>query len=218
MPLITETIGTIKTRVKAWGVLMTHRRTLILFPIVHTPEDLGGLADAAAQARPTAMDRQRWHQVLDEVWRGIERAAAALPVAAQGWRVYQDGLPVCEHEQAIVADLAAGGSRNHRLVQRLVERGARLMGTESAELLVEEYQLQKQLLEQDGDGNGEETRRLAAEILVRRDRFIAERIDQTLAPGETGILFLGLVHDLERHLPPDIEVQQPAGRPDHGGG
>jgi hypothetical protein len=198
---------------------MTHTRRLILFPIVHTPEDLGGLASAAAQARPSAMDKQRWNQALEEVWRTIERAADALPVADTGWRVYQDGLPVCEHERAIVADLAAGGSRNHRLVQRLVGRGAVLMGTESAELLVEEYQLQKQLLEHGTDTNGAaaETHRIAAEILARRDKYIAERVDQTLAPGETGILFLGLVHDLEPHLPPDVQVEHPIGRAQRGG-
>ncbi|MCG6939861.1 MAG: hypothetical protein LJE69_01245 [Thiohalocapsa sp.] len=194
---------------------MTHTRRLILFPIVHTPEDLGGLASAVAQARPTAMDRQRHNQALAEVWGRIEQAAAALPVMTTGWRVYQDGLPVCGQEAAIVDDLAASGSRNHRLVKRLVNRGAALMGTESAELLVEEYQLQKQLLEQvgeDASGIAEETRRLAAEILLRRDHFIAQRIDQTLAPGETGILFLGLVHDLESHLAADIQVEYPAGR------
>jgi hypothetical protein len=198
----------------AGGDVMYARR-LVLFPIVHTAEDLGGLASAVEQARPTPMAKQRYSQALAEVWNRIERAADALALTASGWRVYQDGLPVCEHEQAIVDDLAAGGSRNHRLVKRLVERGAALMGTESAELLVEEYQLQKQLLEQDGDtaaADAEHIHRLAAEILVRRDRFIAKRIAETLAPGETGVVFLGLVHELEPHLPDDIEIVYPLGK------
>ncbi len=190
-----------------------HTRTLFLFSIVHPAEDLGELASAAAQARASAIDQRRWDQALDEVWRDVEQAAAALPIATTGWRVYQDGLPVCEHEGAIVADLAAGGSRNHRLVQQLMARGAVLMGTESAELLVEEYQLQKQLLAQSADGlSRTESERLAAAILKRRDRFIANRIDVTLKPGESGILFLGLVHNLEPHLPSDIRVVHPAGR------
>jgi hypothetical protein len=194
---------------------MTSARRLILFPVVHTPEDLGGLASAAAQARPTTLDKQRWQQALDDVWCSIERVADALPITTTGWRLYQDGLPVCKHEQAIVADLAAGGSRNHRLVQRLMERGAELTGTESAELLVEEYQLQKQLLEQGAHvdaGAAAEISRLAAEILMRRDRFIADRVDATLAAGETGILFLGMVHDLAPYLPADIRVEHPIGR------
>lgn len=199
---------------------MTQTRKLVLFPIVHTAEDLGGLAAAVEQARPTITAKQRFAEVVGAFWRQVEQAADVLPVSGDGWRVYQDGLPICEHEQAIVDDLAAGGSRNHRLVKRLTERGAQLMGTESAELLVEEYQLQKQLLEQRGDmtdAEALEAGRLAAEILVRRDRFIAERIAETLAPGETGVLFLGLVHDLEPHLPDDVEIVHPVGKPRQSG-
>lgn len=193
---------------------MSQQRRLMLFPVVHTLKDLGGLAEVVAQARSTPHEKQRFAQAVAGVWNRIERAVAALPVAGT-WRIYQDGLPICRHEHAIVADLAAGGSRNHRLVRQLMERGGELMGTESAELLVEEYQLQKELLEQGVDmpaAEAEENRRLAAEILVRRDRFIAERINETLAPGETGVVFLGLVHDLEPHLDADIEVSYPVGR------
>jgi len=130
---------------------MSQQRRLVLFPVVHTLKDLGGLAEAVAQARPSHVEKQRFAQAVGGFWDRTERAVDALPVSKLGWRVYQDGLPVCEHEQAIVADLAAGGSRNHRLVRRLMDRGAVLMGTESAELLVEEYQLQKELLEQGAD-------------------------------------------------------------------
>jgi hypothetical protein len=191
---------------------MPHARTLIHFPIIHAAEDLGGLADAAQQVRSTLTARQRHQQAVARFWSRIEQAADALPVQPTGWRLYQDGLPVCGHEQAIVDDLAAGGSRNHRLLKRLVDRGADLMGTESAELLVEEYQLQKQMLE-DGEHN-EDTPRIAAELLIRRDRFIAERIDATLRSGETGILFLGLMHALEAQLPSGIEVVHPLGKLD----
>ena len=56
-------------------------------------------------------------------------------------RVYQDGLAVCGHEQKIVSELAGAGNRNHALLLKLQAQGATLMGTESPELLVEEYQL-----------------------------------------------------------------------------
>jgi hypothetical protein len=199
---------------------MSQQRRLVLFPVVHTLKDLGGLAEAVAQARPSHVEKQRFAQAVGGFWDRTERAVDALPVSKLGWRVYQDGLPVCEHEQAIVADLAAGGSRNHRLVRRLMDRGAVLMGTESAELLVEEYQLQKELLEQGADmapAEAQQNRRLAAAILVRRDRFIAERINATLASGETGVLFLGLVHEVEPHLAADIEVTYPIGKATRSG-
>jgi hypothetical protein len=187
------------------------RRTLIHFPIVHSAEDLGGLADATKQTRADDAAHARHEKAVAAIWDHIEQAVKALPVASRGWRVYQDGLPVCGHELEIVNQLATAGSRNYRLVKSLVARGAALMGTELGELLVEEYSLQKEMLEQGRDSD--ETRELAASLLARRDHFIARRIDDTLRPGETGILFLGMVHGLDEHLPDDIDVRHPIGKP-----
>jgi hypothetical protein len=184
---------------------------LIHFPIVHSAEDLGGLADATKQTRGDDAAHARHEQAVAAIWDHIEQAVKALPVSSRGWRVYQDGLPVCEHEIDIVNQLAAAGSRNYRLVKSLVARGAMLMGTELGELLVEEYSLQKEVLEQGRDS--EETVQLAASLLARRDRFIAERIDDTLCAGETGILFLGMMHRLDEWLPGDIDLRHPIGKP-----
>jgi hypothetical protein len=41
---------------------------------------------------------------------------------------------------------------------------------------------------------------------------MARRIHETLKNGETGILFLGMVHALERHLHPDVLVIYPLHR------
>ncbi len=43
----------------------------------------------------------------------------------------------------IVSELSASGSRNHRLLMHLMDKGAMIMGTESPELLMEEYELAK---------------------------------------------------------------------------
>ena len=42
----------------------------------------------------------------------------------------------------------------------------------------------------------------------QRDEFIAGRINETLAEGETGILFIGAYHDVVHRLAPDIRVGQ----------
>jgi hypothetical protein len=47
---------------------------------------------------------------------------------------------------------------------------------------------------------------LSEELLKKRDRFIARRINSTLRPGETGILFLGMLHSLAALLDEDIRV------------
>ena len=45
-------------------------------------------------------------------------------------------------------------------------------------------------------------------ILDMRDLYIAERIGQTLKQGETGLIFLGMLHSLKGRLPDDIRVTQ----------
>ena len=84
--------------------------------------------------------------LIDGIWTQIEQAIDQWSLPYGKVRLYQDGLPECGRELEIVAELAKAGSRNHQLLLRLKERGATLMGTESAHLLVEEYHLTKQML------------------------------------------------------------------------
>jgi len=156
----------------------------------------------------------RYAAAVEKMWDKIERVASRLPLPPGTVRVYQDGLPICQHEQEIVSELAESGSRNHRLLLHLQSRGARVMGTESPELLVEEYQLAKASLA--SGVNAEDASRQRQErdtVLEKRDRFIADRINVTLSDGETGILFIGMLHSLSRFLDSDIRVAYPLGLP-----
>ncbi len=54
------------------------------------------------------------------------------------------------------------------------------------------------------DGEPDQQRQAQA-LLEKRDRYIPDRIDQTLKEGDTGVVFLGALHTLTG-LPPDIEV------------
>jgi len=127
-------------------------------------------------------------------------------------RLYQDGLPICGREADIVRDLGKMGSRNHRLLLRLMERGAILIGTESPELLIEEYELAKVTIAEEitTSVTSEQSPRkvLSNSILRRRDLFIADRINNTLMSGETGLLFIGLFHALDGLLAPDIHTKR----------
>lgn len=187
-------------------------RTLDLIPIMHAEADLGRLADTARAATGDAWAKKQ--RVVEEFWRSIERWAESLHVVPGRIQVYQDGLPVCGKEERIVSDLARQGSRNHKVLERLVRRGGVLHGTEQPELLIEEYEMVRRGLEAEaraGDAPADEDR--ARDLLARRDAFIGQRIDQTLPAGGTGILFIGLLHDVAAHLPDDITVRHPVGQP-----
>jgi hypothetical protein len=192
-------------------------RHLIYIPIIHTAADMGSLGASIRGKKLSVLGRQGLtHQaaVVDKMWEKIESVAASLPLAQRTVRVYQDGLPVCGNERKIVADLAGAGNRNHRLLLELEARGATLMGTESPELLVEEYQLATAAFASGaalkGDGRQQ---KLRDSLLEKRDRFIAQRINATLAAGESGILFLGMLHRAAKYLDSGIDVDYPLGRP-----
>ena len=152
--------------------------------------------------------------VVDKKWEELERVVSNLPVSPGTVRVYQDGLPVCGHEREIVSELALAGHRNHRLLLELEARGALLMGTESPELLVEEYQLARAALASGAAVRTEvRQKQLRDTLLEKRDRFVGDRINRTLGAGERGILFMGMFHEVARYLDPDIEVVYPLGSP-----
>jgi len=87
------------------------------------------------------------------------------------------------------------------------------MGTESSELLVDEYQLVKGVFvsgKPEAAGRGEASQKaLRDSLLKRRDQYIAHRIDDTLQKGETGLIFLGMLHCLGPWLAKDIRVVYP---------
>ena len=201
------------------GLAGDHSRTLIYLPIVHTQTDMGALKESVARVNLEKVGRaglSRKTAAIDKTWTEIEAAIEALALSFDRVRLYQDGLPVCGREAEIVTELAQAGSRNHQLLLRLMAQGAVLMGTESGDLLVQEYQLARHSLTTRpprAAGVAASRRALSEALLQRRDQFMAQRINETLKSGETGILFLGMLHSLVRYLQPDVKVTYPLHRP-----
>lgn len=196
-------------------------RRLIHFPIIHNQADMGALGEVVRQASVKKLGRSGWNRKVDLIekfWNEIEKSVDQLSVPLDQVRIYQDGLPVSGREEDLVAELAKTGSRNYALILRLARKGAIIMGTESLELLLEEYELAKQGL---GSGKLPSVKprdgSVSTSLLTRRDQFIAGRINETLLPGETGMIFLGMLHSPEPWLDKDIEVIYPIYRPVRGG-
>jgi hypothetical protein len=96
------------------------------------------------------------------------------------------------------------------LLRWLAERGATVLGTEPA--AVDGGRAPLKAIS-DASGPARESARAAytrrAPVLLdERDCYIARRIDATLGDGETGLLFIGAAHTVEKHLPPDIVVRR----------
>ena len=185
-------------------------RFLIHIPIIHTQAEMGTLAKEIGSRLAKELSPRRLQKketTVDSLWDSIEMMFAEIDFSHAKVRIYQDGLPVCGRETEIVDELASAGSRNHRLIAELAKKGATIMGTESGELLIEEYRRVKEILAQSGGAaKADPMIDAGAALLQKRDRFMAERIDRTLQPGEIGILFIGMLHSVQRYLASDITV------------
>lgn len=189
-------------------------RSLVWIPIVHTKEDMGSLGTAVARLSMRRMGKAKWDahlRNLAALWKETRRIIDDLGLQYPRVRLYQDGLPICDHEEKIVRELALAGSANHRLLADLIERGARLMGTESPQLLVEEYEMNRYILNEGKTSlpssiGASAIQQEARRLLEARDQFITARVVETLEPGEQGLIFLGKLHSLEGRLPEDISL------------
>jgi len=190
------------------------------------------MAEGLAAAMIDRLGRRHWDEylaLLDDFWQRVRTGLQRLGLDYMTVDLYQDGLPVCGKELELVQKAASAGSENHQLLLDLVAKGASLMGTEDPRLLLDEYREVKAALEvrapsveenrpEDGPAHVRSEPNLIHQMtadeaghtsmrrqtLRRRDAYIGQRINQTLGAGRTGILFIGMLHDVEAHLPADI--------------
>jgi len=189
-------------------------RTLVYVPIIHSEVELGSKGASVRRSFIEALGDAAWQRrevMVEAMWQGLRDTLMALPLPASGTRLYQDSLPICGHEHEIVEDLANSGSRNHQLLRALMQRGAVLMGTENASLILAEYRRIQQLEQLSKQGGSAAAARLLEQegqrLLRERDTFIARRIDDTLRDGELAIVLLGMLHRVDEHLAGKLTIR-----------
>lgn len=155
--------------------------------------------------------RQEWEIAIQGSWNSLEREIPKLELDWPQVRLYQDGLPICGKEREIVSELAGQGSANYRILENLVHLGAKLEGTEEPSLLLQERAAIKRIEAARDPAEKasavRDYRAAAASLLEERDRAIADRIALTLRDEETGLLFIGMLHRVDRWLPKSIAVE-----------
>lgn len=190
-------------------------RLLILIPIVHSSADMGSMKDALAKEVIVKLGEKGWEENqlrIENFWNEIEKSIEKLRLNPKKLRVYQDGLPYTKEDMVmkIINVAAEKGSRNYQIIKKLAEQGAQIEPTESPELLIDEYNFIKAFAEAEGKEKEAAKRRyddMKAQLLERRDAFIAERINSTLREGEIGLLFIGAHHDVKKKLDFDIKIE-----------
>ncbi|MFH1074918.1 MAG: hypothetical protein V1752_07510 [Candidatus Firestonebacteria bacterium] len=189
-------------------------RTLIYAPVIHTSADLGSLAEEVTKRGVADLGKDVWDKHMASVekfWDVILEYFESMDVS--GVKIYQDGM-VAEGEvgQRIVEEGVKSGSRNYELVARLLKRGAVLVKTEDFNLIKEERNRLLALTQTKSI-----THKLIAfikyklakdRLLNKRDEFIAQRINETLNEGRTGIIFIGAYHNINLRLCRDIQIKE----------
>jgi hypothetical protein len=188
-------------------------RKLIYVPVIHTEADMGSVAEPLKKEYIKRYGTEKWDEhtgAINSMWRGIRQRIFDLGLDYRKTKIYQDGLPVCNKELAIASDLAQAGNENYKIILELVQRGAKLIGTEDPGLLLEEYNYIKDVTKinniEEKDKVIQKYEKKAWDILKRRDEYIANRIAKTLLEEEIGILFMGMRHRVDEKLPKDVEV------------
>ncbi|MEI7867806.1 MAG: hypothetical protein WCI11_07925 [Candidatus Methylumidiphilus sp.] len=189
---------------------MAEIRRLIYVPILHAQEDprestsLNKIKDMAKGGGGNDAT------AVEAMWEGIAAKIEALNLPWESVRIYQDGAPVCGNELELAMRLANSGSPNFAFILDLIEKGARLEGTEEMDLLIKEYDLLSQLLMKNPGAERKaasvEYQAKSRELLAVRDEFIFNRITDTLNKGEVALVFMGVMHRLDKLLEKDFLV------------
>jgi len=181
-------------------------RRLIYIPVIHSELEMGSVAPWLKEQYKLKFGEEKWQEhlkLVKEIWQWIKTKIKGLKLTYEKVRIYQDGLPLCGKELDIVQKLAERGSINYKIILELINKGAKLEGTESKELLLEEYNNIKDITTTSIKREYKEGNK---KLLIRRDRYIANRINETLRRDETGILIIGSEHKVYKYLPKDIKT------------
>jgi hypothetical protein len=189
-------------------------RKLVYVRIVHTSEDMGSLSKKLQEEMISKIGRDKWNENQKRIlkfWEELEKEIIGLKLDFEHTKIYQDGLPAeGEIGMKIVYTAAKLGSQNYRLIEKLVEKGAQIVATESPELLIEERNLLMEMYNSPTLEEREKAKRRyelrKKNLLLERDEYIASRISNTLKTAETGVLFIGAEHNVIPFIAKDIEI------------
>jgi len=189
-------------------------KRLLYVPVIHMEADLGSVAAIIDKRSSQMCGKERWNKhkkAVSGFWDSIANFFGSL--AASNLKIYQDGLMIDGNlGKKIIKEGASKGSKNHRIILKLMEKGAKIIKTEDLSLLKEEYNSfiklsqTKSFLEKMLVYIGYKLRR--GPLMEKRDKFVAERINETLRRGEVGVLFIGVYHDVISRISKDIMVYE----------
>lgn len=173
---------------------MEQERRLIIIPVVHTNADWG-----LPQCKFPI--NEEMEAASTGYWVKIIRYLRGLPLDFSRVKVYQDSLSNTKPE-IVESYVSQKQGTNYKVLRWLKDQGATILGTEDP---LSSYFMDIILV----FGGADDYLKATTATLQERDRYIAQRIRQTLGKGETGILFIGAAHQVENLLTEELNVETP---------
>jgi hypothetical protein len=177
---------------------------------------MGSFGKELAKKSAALVGESKWQLHTTTVvgyWNAIESFFENDKLNVKGIKIYQDGMFVDgEPALKIIQDGVKSGSKNSAIVLKLMRQGAQLIKTEDFKLVKKEYDCIHSIIHSKISFKRIyallKYKILKPIILFKRDKFIANIIDETLGSNETGILFIGAYHQVLSKIPSDITVVQ----------
>lgn len=191
-------------------------RRLMLIPIVHSEKEMGSLKSDISDMIDRKFGKEKRDQHRKDValfWDNLRTIINAVLANLDGTaiRIYQDGIPIGgEIGAKLVAMGAQDGIPNHQIVLSIIEHGGVLEKTENPALLKEEYEIIKAVVNAKTDSErealSEKHKHRLYELTIERDKYIVQRIEESLKDGQYGMLFIGATHNVAQYMNPDINL------------
>lgn len=184
-------------------------RRLYYVPVIHSQADFGEAKILEFKRRLYSKEkieetersiRAYWEKAERELFRRLQ----ADKVDRSSLQIYADSFPVVPDHilREALHERCRRGMFWCLIIQKLIDKGATLEGTEDLQLYLKEARAVMEAIES-GDAQSPYAQRLRKRSDIdriqsllkgfeERDRFIAKRIDETLR--DTGVLFMGLGH------------------------
>lgn len=175
--------------------------TLYYVPMIHTPQELGGLKNAVLAAQRKISGKRGLNEFLQkvehywqqEVEQRIQHTELSQPEIASRLHIFVDGLPDTTETliAKIVTELTSLQVPAYLIIKTLLDNGAVLHGTENAELLLQEYRYWTEISQ-----GKKQNPEIAEKLLRDRDQYITQRIISVVPDEELALLFIGRNHDV----------------------
>lgn len=171
-------------------------RTLYYFHIRHTVAETKLEVEPEDQTSETDLEvRREW----DEIEKKIDSLPTPTKMYSDSYKMVPDiDSPQIVHPICVASVICEGNgerrpSPNDLVLFKLSQKGCSLVLCESKEL-------------HDLQWEPDITHKGKIFVMLDRNKFIADEIDKSLEPGETGVLFLGTLHNLGNNMVERLET------------